>query len=101
MCSLEVACVENNLASRAGKGSGPPVGCVRTKRHFRPYETAQHRFSPLVQIATGRHANYGLARGPAIPRNTSRARFRRTISSSDKRPTRLPILVLGMVITLS
>ena len=36
-----------------------------------------------------------------MPRKTSRARFRRTMSSSDKRPTRFPILVLGMVITLS
>src|SRR5437763_14081366 len=42
----------------------------------------------------------GLAH-PARPRKIIRARFRRTMSSSASRPTRLPSFALGIVVTLS
>jgi hypothetical protein len=38
---------------------------------------------------------------PASPRNTSTARFRRTMSSSLRRPIFLPILVFATVVILS
>ncbi len=42
-----------------------------------------------------------LAAAPAIPRKTKTARFNRTMSSSSRRPMRVPIFVLGTVVILS
>ena len=52
-------------------------------------------------IARDGDSRQPLAAVPAIPRNTSTARFNLNMSSSSRRPTRFPIFVFGTVVILS